>query len=144
MLQDNVSNIVRNHPLLEELDLPHAHLKDEEACELLKSIKPLKMLRLVTLTDNYISEAVLNTVGEELPHVLVVFDDVAEIDEVISIDEDDEDDDGLGDDEDEDEEEGENDEDDDSDNETGTGFGSYSGSYSDSGTEEYISDEEAT
>lgn len=79
-----MDRIVANHPLLEELDLPHAHLCDREAKVLLASIKPMLMLRLVTLTDNDLSETVLSTLHEEVPHVLVVFDDIAEMHEVES------------------------------------------------------------
>lgn len=85
-LQDAVGRIVTNHPLLEELDLPHAHLGDREAIVLLASIKPMQMLRLVTLTDNHLSDTVLSTLHDELPHILVVFDDIAELHEVGSLD----------------------------------------------------------
>jgi hypothetical protein len=85
-MQDNVENICANHPLLEELDLPQAYLRDKQAMLLLASIKPMKMLRLLTLTENDISEPVLSALGDELPHVLVVFDDMGEMDEVISLD----------------------------------------------------------
>jgi Ran GTPase-activating protein (RanGAP) involved in mRNA processing and transport len=120
-VQDNVANMCANHPLLEELDLPHAHLRDKQAKLLLDSIKHLQMLRLVTLTDNYISEPVATMMGDELPHMLVVFDDIAEMEEVISLDGDELED--LEEGEDEGEEEGEEsgtEDDSDGDDESGT------------------------
>lgn len=145
VLQDNVDKIVVNHPLLEELDLPHAHLKDSTATLLLSSIKQMQMLRLVTLTDNYISEAVVTTLGEELPHVLVVFDDMdGEMDEVLSLDGDDELEDGEGDDGVEsDDEDGSDDEEDDDDTGTDEDTDSETDSYSDSSdTEDYIDEQD--
>lgn len=144
-LQDNVDRIVANHPLLEELDLPHAHLGDREAAVkvLLASIKPMLMLRLVTLTGNYLSETVLSALHEEVPHVLVVFDDIAEMHEDVSADGDDlEEEDGLDDDGDGRDDHNESDADASSgtDEETASVEDTVSeaNSYSDSGTDETI------
>lgn len=139
-IKDNVDKIVANHPLLEELDLPRAHLKDAEANLLLTSLKPMQMLRLVTLTDNLISDSVQTSVTDDLPHVLVVFDDMQEMEEIVSIDGDE-----LEDGEEDGEESGDADvEDGESGTDEETDSEVDSGSYSDSDTEEYISEEDET
>lgn len=133
-----MDRVVVNHPLLEELDLPHAHLGDREAKVLLASIKPMLMLRLVTLTDNDLSETVLSTLHEEVPHVLVVFDDIAEMHEVESGDGDVlEEEDGV---EDDGDESGDAHNESDADASSGTEEETVSeaSSYSDSDTEEII------